>query len=132
MSEHKKSLFIPSCTYCGSECTPLGPKKLKQMQNAGKKIYCSLSCEEKDKYYTQIKGMWPSPLAKEDVDILEEYSRIYVDLTHTADKAALQQRMVIVFDDSRYSFICGDAFKKALSTALEEYAHTIRRRITND
>ncbi len=130
MSNYKSKLFIPNCTYCGAECTPLGVKKLQQYQDAGKHIFCSEVCEEKHSYYEGVKAKWKETTDKESIDFLEAQTKLFVDIVHTADKALTQKKLVLIFDDPRYSSLCSQDFKIAIHTALQAYSEQVMERIT--
>ncbi|NQY58497.1 hypothetical protein [Cognatishimia sp.] len=125
MSEHKKKLIIPNCTHCGKECEPLGPKKLQQIKEQGKSIFCSDSCEEKHEYYKNIKSEIPI-FGKEVSKAID----LYCDLKHTSEKLLEQKRAVLIFDDSKYSFKLSDEFKILAHLAMEEKADKLREELT--
>lgn len=130
MSNYKSKLFIPNCTYCGAECTPLGVKKLQQYQEAKKHIFCSDACDEKHSYYEAVKAKWKPTTDKESLDFLDAQTRLYVDIVHTADKALTQKKLVLIFDDPRFSTLCSADFKSSIHTALQAYSQEVMERIT--
>ena len=119
-----KRLIIPQCVYCGSDCTPMGEKKLKTV----KKVFCNDSCKEKNKWLEgQLDGL--NNMIDQDQRVsIEHLLRNHIDLKYTANKI-LSERSTVIYTDSLYSFPITAGMREVFYSALDKRADEMMGRV---